>query len=262
VTDLRPRHADGVLVGAESIVLDRDGPRGVLILHGFNDTPQSVGALAQWMHAAGWGVRAPLLPGHGRTPAAFAAEGSAEAWVAAARAEWAALRARYATVVVMGQSMGGALAVLLAAEDPPAGVVLFAPYLAMGRRARLLSRSWPLWRLFVPALRGKPERGLVDPVARSQSLGGGPFPLRMVAELRAVVDRARGVAGRVRAPVLVIQGRRDYRVPARSVRRGFSVLGSSDKTLVWREGVGHVVAADAGREEVFGLVELWLRARV
>jgi len=250
-------------VGAESIRLDTDGPRGVLILHGFNDTPQSVRALAEWMHAAGWGVRAPLLPGHGRTRVEFEASGGAAAWMATAREAWAEVQARYPTAVVMGQSMGGALAVWLAAQRPaPTAVVLFAPYLAMGFRARLLSYLWPVWRVLLPELRGKPERGLVDREARSRSLGGGAFTPRMVGELRQVVDRARGVAGRVLAPVLVVQGRRDYRVPASSVRSGFGVIGSSDKTLVWRDGVGHVVAADVGREGVFDLVGEWLRGRV
>ena len=37
------------------------------------------------MHAAGWSVYAPLLPGHGRSLRAFAASGADE-WIGAARA--------------------------------------------------------------------------------------------------------------------------------------------------------------------------------
>jgi len=260
--DVRPRHADGVLVGAESLVFEQDGPRGALLLHGFNDTPQSVGALARWLREAGWSVHAPLLPGHGRGPAVFAAEGRAEAWWDAARASWQALRARYPTAVVMGQSMGGALAITVAAELPAAAVVLFAPYLSMGMRARSVSRLWPIARLVVPELRGDPTRGILDPEARAAALGGGAFTPQAVNELRRVVDRAREAAGALRSPVLMIQGRNDYRVSSSSARRGFARIGSADKTLIWRDGVGHVVAADAGREEVFTLVDEWMAARL
>lgn len=214
------------------------------------------------MHGKGWGMRAPLLPGHGHTRQVFADQARAAAWLAAARAEWAALRARYARPVLMGQSMGGALAVVLAAESPPAALVLFAPYLRMGWRARALARAWPLTQWVLPWITGQPERSLLDPVARAAARGVGGSTPRTVNELRQLVAAARRAAPAVRVPVLVVQGRNDYRVPSRSVRTGFAALGSPDKTLLWREGVGHVVAADRGREEVFALVQAWLGERL
>ncbi len=257
----RERGADGVIVGAESMTFDTGGERGVLLLHGFNDTPQSVRALAEALHVAGWGVHVPLLPHHGRGAAEFIAHASAAVWIADARAAWAALRARYPTAVVAGQSMGGALAVILAAEAPPAAAVLLAPYLHMSRRVRLLSRIWPLWSLAMPKLRGNPERGLRDPGARARSLGGEYFTPRTVAELRRVVDAARAASPSVRVPTLVVHSREDYRIPSPSALRGFAGLGSADKTLVWRDDTGHVVAADRGKEEVFALVASWLEGR-
>src|SRR5262245_5243380 len=45
--------------------------RALLLLHGYNDSPYSVDHIARAVHAAGWTVRVPLLPGHGRTLRAF-----------------------------------------------------------------------------------------------------------------------------------------------------------------------------------------------
>src|SRR5215213_9402742 len=99
----------GVVAGAEPIELaDVAEERAVLILHGFGDTPQSLRYLAEYLHQAGYAVRAPLLPGHGRTLREFAASGG-EAWVAHARAEWARLREQYPGAYLVGVSMGGAL---------------------------------------------------------------------------------------------------------------------------------------------------------
>jgi len=56
--------AYNIIPGAYAIDLDRSGSRGVLLLHGFGDSPQTLWLLANDLHATGFGVRAPLLPGH------------------------------------------------------------------------------------------------------------------------------------------------------------------------------------------------------
>lgn len=260
--DARPRGADGVVIGAESIALDAAGPRGVLIVHGFNDTPQSVRELARAFHAAGWTVRAPRLAHHGTTEEEFVTRGRADEWVAQIRTEWAALQARCPEAVLVGQSMGGALALIVGNESPPKALVLLAPFLSLSWRARWLSYGWPVVQLFSPRLRGNPERSLRDPAAREQNLGGRYFSPRTVAELRRVVDGAVRVMGAVHVPTMFVHSREDYRVPSRSALRRFARLGASDKTLVWRDGVGHVVAADRGRDELFRVVQEWLASRV
>jgi carboxylesterase len=105
---------DGIVAGASPIDLPADGRCGLLLLHGFGDTPQTLRYLADHMHAQGWGVRAPLLPGHGRTLDAFATSG-ADQWTDYAREELVKLRARYESVAIVGLSMG-ALATILAGD--------------------------------------------------------------------------------------------------------------------------------------------------
>ena len=48
-----PVGADGIIPGARPILLEGSGSRGILVLHGFGDTPQSVASLAQALHAEG-----------------------------------------------------------------------------------------------------------------------------------------------------------------------------------------------------------------
>src|SRR5688500_13670913 len=79
---------DGIVGGAGPLALEGGGDRAALLLHGFGDTPQSLGFLAGWLQARGWTVHAPLLPGHGRTLRAFTQSGAA-AWVAHARGAYA-----------------------------------------------------------------------------------------------------------------------------------------------------------------------------
>ena len=63
------RHAvdASVIKGAEAIDMREEGSHGVLLLHGFGDTPQTLSLYAKHLSKAGFAVFAPLLPGHGRT---------------------------------------------------------------------------------------------------------------------------------------------------------------------------------------------------
>jgi esterase/lipase len=62
--------------------------------------------------------------------------------------------------------------------------------------------------------------------------------------------------------VLVIHSRDDYRIPAASAVRSFRRVGATNKTLLWRDDAGHVLAADRGREDVAGIVADWLEGHL
>jgi carboxylesterase len=138
---VRPPGADGVVPGAEGFALEGRTSRALLMLHGFGDTPQTLRYLGRRLHAAGFTVHAPLLPGHGRGLRDFAAA-SAEDYASAARDELARLRERASWVGVIGLSMGGAIAARIVAEAADVRVlVLLAPYLPPPRAVALLARG-------------------------------------------------------------------------------------------------------------------------
>jgi carboxylesterase len=252
---------DGVITGAESVLIEGAAAYKALLLHGFNDTPQSLLPMGRALQASGWSVSIPLLPHHGRGADVFLSRGNADAWMASARETWAAMNKPGCTTLLVGQSMGGAIASILAAEHPPAGLVLLAPYLGMGTAPRLLAPAWPLWQLLMPEIRSNPERAIHDPAVRAASLGGRRFSPRLVYELLRVVRAARRVLQKINVPTIVIHARADYRIPSVTAQEAFTKIGASDKTLVWTTRGGHVIAADEGRDEVIASVMEWLSAR-
>ena len=252
-----PVAADGIVPGAGAIALD-GGARAALLLHGFGDTPQTLDRQARALHDHGWTVRVPLLPGHGRTLEAFRASNAGE-WGAAARAEYEALCRAHPHVALVGLSMGGALAVRLAAEGrPPAALVLLAPYMEVSRSARLWTSLWPLWSVWRAWVPGNPAASIHDPVARRESLGYGSASPRLFRELRRVVEGADAVAARVRAPTLAIFSTADYRIPPERARRTFERLGSAEKEVRWVHRSGHVITVDTDAEQVTRDVVDWL----
>jgi len=249
---------DGVLEGAEPIALDGDGTRAVLVLHGFGDTPQTVRYLCEHLHSSGWTVRAPLLPGHGRTLREFAASG-ADAWIEHARRALRELQHEFGPVPVIGLSMGGAIASVLAADE--AGIpalALIAPYVSMPTWLRRVSRVHHALGAAVVYLRGRGERSIHDPAESAQNLAYGFTTPRLVAELHAVVQRARRALPRLRVPTLVVQSREDNRIPPDAAARAFATIGAPVREIEWLDGCGHVVTVDYGRERVFERVSDWI----
>ena len=253
---------DGIAVGAATIDLPADGDRAVLMLHGFGDTPQTLEYLAAYVHARGWAVRAPLLPGHGRTLDAFAAS-RAPQWIDFARAELEALRARYSTVAVVGLSMGGSLATILASEcSDVQALVLLAPYLSMPTRLRRAAQAHHALGAVVPYLRGAGERSIRDPAEVARNLAYGFLTPRLVFELARVVERARAAAPKVASPTLVVQSRQDNRIPPDAAERAFALFTARERRLMWTEGNGHIITVDYGRDAIFTAVIDWLATHV
>ena len=253
-----PLGVSGYVAGAEPIVRAGDPDCAALLLHGFGDTPQTLGYLAERLHAAGWSVYAPVLPGHARTLREFSAT-RADAWMTCAREELARVRARHRTVVLIGLSMGGALATALAADDAdlPA-LILLAPYLSVIPRVRRLARLHLLLSIVTVYVFGRNERSILDPEERRRNLGFGYTTPRLLAELRHVADLGRAAAPRIVAPTLVVQSRDDHRIRAADAETVFHLLGSREKRILWVEGSGHVVTVDYGRERTAEAVVAWL----
>lgn len=252
--------ADGVAVGAAGIELPLSDAPAVLLLHGGGDTPQSLAELAAYLHARGFAVSAPLLPGHGRTIRDFAKVRAAEFSRAAADA-YDALRAGHDVVHVAGLSMGGALAVQLASEHPEVpALVLLAPYLSMPPKIERAARTAWLWGAIMPFVRSGEGISVLDPEQRSRSLAYGVFSAPALRALYDTARRAFAVLPRVSSPTLMIQSRGDNRISVAAAERAFARLGASEKRLEWVTGAAHVITVDFGRERVFALVCDWFEA--
>ncbi|MGQ1797670.1 alpha/beta hydrolase [Kocuria oceani] len=180
-----------------------EGPAGVLVLHGFTGVPFSVRPWGRALHEAGAEVVGPVLPGHG-THWEDLAGVRWEQWRDHAARHVRELRARHDVVVVCGLSMGGALALHLAALLPVDGVVALNPALSLvSRTAR-----------FAPALhRAVPS---VASVGDDISIPGVTehayprTPVAGVAELGRFMARTRRLLPAVTAPVLLLRSQHDH----------------------------------------------------
>ena len=244
---------DGVVPGAEGFTLVGTNHRALLLLHGSGDTPQTLRYLAERLHGAGFTVRAPLLPGHGRGLRDFATATAAD-YVRSVREELDHLRAEHEWVGLVGLSMGGALAARLAAKDLGVrALVLLAPYLTPPPMVAMIGRGARLWALAVPYLGGRGDASVHDPVAREESLAYGTFPPQAVAALVETASAARRALPAITAPTLVVQSRQDNRIPLALATHATDTLRAHAERH-WVTGCGHVITVDYCRAEVAALV--------
>ncbi len=257
------RSEQGIIVGAEGFTLAGSDDRAIVLLHGYNDSPQTMRSPAAALHAAGWTVHAPLLPGHGRSLRAFTAS-SADEWSEAARAAVRAALGTHTRVAVGGLSLGGALAVTMAAEEPSVrAAVLFSPFLVHSWRLGAIAALWPVVNLTSKYLGGgRAVRSIRDPEARAAIIAYGCSPPRLMREVQRVARRAHRALPQVRQPVWIAQSGDDYRIPPEQAQRAFDRLGSADKRLHWTTGNGHVITVDYGHEELAAEAVRWLESRV
>lgn len=225
----------------------RQGSNGeaVLVIHGFTSGPASMRPWAQALAEAGYTVSLPLLPGHGTSWQDLAATPYTEI-VAAVTREYEALAARHARVYVCGLSMGGALALYLAATHSPAGIVLVNPGLTFDNPAAKIAG---VLRFVLPSV-----KAIADDIALP-GVSEGAYPRTPVAGVYqlgklfgAVIDRL----PRVACPVLLYRSDTDHVVPESSVtalRRGLGPAAPLTIKALARSY--HVATLDYDAEEIF-----------
>ena len=251
---------DGVVIGGEGFVLRRDNAPAILLLHGAGDTPQTMRYLADALYARGFHVVAPLLPGHGRSIRDFESI-TADALTDAALAVHKTLAATHDWVGVIGLSMGGALAVQVAAantELPALGLI--APYLAMPPRVERAAELSPLWGRIVPVLRASEGASVLDPVEAERNLAYGVFTPGALRALRDTMRRAVEKLPLVVAPTLMIQSRQDNRISVADATRAFDAIGAREKRLEWITGAAHIITVDYGRDTVIAQLAAFMEA--
>jgi carboxylesterase len=220
------------------------GPVGVLVLHGFTGSPQTVRAWAEHLAAAGLTVRTPLLTGHGGTWQDLSRTGWLD-WYAEAERCFAELSAACEQAFVTGISMGGALALRLAQTQGAkvSGLVVVNPSLAADTRLLALA---PLLKYVIkslPSIGGDIKKQGVQEKAVKRT------PMASVATLPQMWRTTAAQLAAVTQPLLVYRSTVDHVVGPASMRVLMAALpGAEVRPLA---NSYHVATLDNDAPEIF-----------
>lgn len=190
--DFALRTADGLDLAATYWPGARPDAPAVLLLHGVNSSRRSTAPTAAWLASLGYAALTVDFRGNGESPMTDHSFGLHESIDARAAFDWLKRRQRGARVAVIGNSMGGAAALLGPAGPLPAdALVLQAVYPEIRQAIRNRIAAWV----------GRPPSLLLEPLLSYQSLPRlGVWPSELAP--RAAIRRYRG-------PVFVIGGTDD-----------------------------------------------------
>jgi carboxylesterase len=234
-----------VLPGAEPY-RHEGGEVAVLLCHGFTGSPQSLRPWAQHLAGQGLTVSLPLLPGHGTRWEDMALTGWQD-WYAEVDRELRALRRRCARVFVAGLSMGGALALRLAARHGEGvdGVVVVN---TANKVHGLSAYALPVARHVV-----RTTKGITSDIARKGVLESGydRVPLHSAHSLRTFLRLVDGELPQVTQPLLLLHSVHDHVVPPADSARVLSRVSSTDVTEILLEQSYHVATLDHDADRIF-----------
>lgn len=242
--DLRIRSSDGLTLAATYWPGRRPNSPAILVLHGVKASRASTAPTAAWLHGLGYAALTVDFRGHGGSDMAARSFGLREAADARSAFDWLKRRQGGAPVAVIGNSLGGAAALLGSSGPLPADTLILQAVYPDIRRAihnRIADRL------------GAGPATLLEPLLSFQSrprFGAWPGDLSPLEALR-----------RYPGPVFVLGGEEDRYTPPDETRALFAAAPGA-KSLWIVPGRGHAAMGELADQAYRSRVASFLRRTI
>jgi carboxylesterase len=202
--------------------------------------------------------RMPVLRGHCTRPEDLCGV-SWRDWYDDAATAMRDLRTEADQIIICGLSMGGLVALHLAADHPQeiAGVATIAAALQIAdpliRFSPVLARLFKMWK-------GNPAGGYADAARIASNTNYTRFATDALVSLYRYTTIVTNLLPKVQAPLLVIHSRRDRIIKPSSAETIYRQAGSRDKQLRWFDVSGHEMLQDCEADAVVAEIEQFITA--
>lgn len=239
--------------------------RAVVCLHGYMGYPGELALPAEVLFQAGFDVFVPRYPGHGTNQHDFMRT-RREDWIQEAERILTRTQAQYQSVSLIGHSMGGAIAIILAHQYSVNKVVLYAPALIIHglslpmisllslffRKKKIAWEPDPRFRFF-------DTRDSDDDAYLGSEYWSWLFP-RQLRQLELIRREAISLLPETQSDILVFTGGLDTTVDS-SVGTMVVELGSGQNNWIHLEKATHLIPYDIDdttRNEAMNHTIQWL----
>lgn len=238
----------------------------ILFVHGFNDSPRIWDRTLERLRDRGLRLIAMRLPGFAARHREYGSY-RYEDWLKAIEARIDQVRSEGGRVVLVGHSLGGALALRVAQRSPELleGVVLIAPAIAVSdARSPLFSAR--VWHAIADALLTF-TRETASPFGvdvKDQAASGYPYrtpftPRQVIDQSFELMDQNAAFGDRLEIPVWVAVSPDDVVVDSASIERFFDRLDAQWKERYEASRSGHAIPLDNDADDVADRIAIFAR---
>ncbi len=227
---------------------------GCLCIHGFTGAPYEVEPLTEYLTKhTDWIISVPTLPGHGENLSLK--DIHYQQWIEHAEAELKKLIKTCDRVYVIGFSMGGMIASLLAAKYPVDKLVLLsaaAYYLNPKQMANEIKS------MIVDLFKGNlVNNEFFQRYKRKIKV----TPIKATFQFRRLVSYIKPLLPQVEVPTLIAQGECDGIVPPKSAEYLYRTISAKTKRLTYIKDSSHHICHCEEKEALFSQVYDFLMER-
>ncbi|TKD72424.1 alpha/beta hydrolase [Pseudalkalibacillus hwajinpoensis] len=214
---------------------------GVLVLHGFTGSTQSMRGLGEELASEGYTVCGPRLKGHG-THYEDMEQSTYKEWIQSVEEGYQWLNERCEQIFITGLSMGGTLTLYLAEQHPevkgimPINAAIDLPELEQ--------------------MRGKVEPRFLDAIGSDikaegvEELAYEKTPMKSIQEILQLIDLTQNELGSIKMPALLFKSLEDHVVPPENTERIYEGISSEDKEIIELTDSYHVATLDHDKGEI------------
>ena len=235
------------------------GATGCILMHGFSAMPEEMRGLGEFLSGQGHTVLGLRLAGHATHPSDLKRTRWTD-WLLDAESGLALLEDACERIVLIGQSMGGVIALAAAAHYKVQAVVALSTPYGIAPAARFSDR---IRLLLHPTIDNRVKRFPPEhPLHQRRELdypAYPEFPSHILGELGMLVAAMAVSVPQVRVPVLLMHSKDDKSVPFECMGKIYAQLGTAQKERLALEGMDHSLVCDLKREVVFEAVERFLK---
>ena len=238
---LTKESTDGYTLVAEEFLTDVESHKWVLLLHGYTGWKEEMYPFAHWYSKQGFHVLVPDLRCQGESEGDFIGMGWTDHFDNMLWLDYILSQDSEAEIVIHGQSMGAAAALMMSGETLPENVKAVMSDCAYTDAYSMFANKVTEW-FHLPAF------PIVDTASLLLQLRGG-YDLKDASAINAVQKSS--------IPTLFIHGGQDAMIPVQMAKDLYNAA-ACEKQLLIVEGAGHAQSQDKNPERYYNAIKKFL----
>lgn len=228
------------------------GKTGILVIHGFTGSTQSMRPLGEAYADAGYTVCGPRLKGHG-THYEDMEQSTYQEWIASVEEGYEWLKERCEEVFVTGLSMGGTLTLYMAQKYKDIkGIVPINAAIDIPDMSAMEGATEPR---FLDAIGSDIQAEGVQELAYEKT------PVRSIGEITALMRTVKAHLSEVTSDALIFVSKVDHVVPPDNSREIFQKISSLKKEIIELDNSYHVATLDHDQSVIIEQTLAFVRRR-